>query len=249
MTKPILYVESLSNSKRLAFDFCYSAMMGAEQAGIAVRSVPYSDDIPLTPTNILVGSVEFCCKWLNRAGIITPTAVDINLFPHHANRITYIKHISEIDEYPIFIKPYETIKAFTGFVATDKMSKQLWSEMYDGLVCTQPVLDIVSEYRVYVTNHKLLDIKHYGGDPLAFPFQSRIKSCLQRAREVLTHHSYTLDIGVLSNGSTILVEVNDGWACGNYGLPPDQYYQFVKNRWLQLTGIRTKMDYIHDYGY
>ena len=42
---------------------------------------------------------------------------------------------------------------------------------------------------------------------------------------------------IKENGDTFLIEVNDGWAIGNYGLSPDRYYSFVKNRWLQLTGI------------
>jgi hypothetical protein len=38
MKKPILYVEHLpTDRKRLAFDFCYSAKMGAEQLGIDVK--------------------------------------------------------------------------------------------------------------------------------------------------------------------------------------------------------------------
>jgi hypothetical protein len=34
-----------------------------------------------------------------------------------------------------------------------------------------------------------------------------------------------------------LIEINDGWAIGNYGLNPIDYFSFVKTRWLQITGV------------
>jgi hypothetical protein len=46
-----------------------------------------------------------------------------------------------------------------------------------------------------------------------------------------------MDFGVLEDGSTVLVECNDGWSIGNYGLCHLKYYQMLKDRWLQITGI------------
>jgi hypothetical protein len=48
---------------------------------------------------------------------------------------------------------------------------------------------------------------------------------------------YTLDIGIDDKGINYLIEINDGWAIGNYGLNPIDYFSFVKARWLQITGI------------
>jgi len=46
-----------------------------------------------------------------------------------------------------------------------------------------------------------------------------------------------LDIGIDEKGTNYLIEINDGWAIGNYGLNPVDYFSFVKTRWLQITGI------------
>jgi hypothetical protein len=46
----------------------------------------------------------------------------------------------------------------------------------------------------------------------------------------------TLDIGVLSDGRTVLVEVNDAWAIGLYSkaLDSKEYLQFLWKRWQTI---------------
>lgn len=246
MKKPILYVEHLpTDKKRLAFDFCYSAKMGAEQLGIDVKVFEDSDEVPGHPTNILVGSVEMLTKWLNTNGFTVPKSIPVGMFGQFYGRPVHIRSMSNayelVEQGPIFVKPDKEIKAFTGFVATSTTMLEVFSQNYQGDVQVQPVLDIVSEYRCYVSNNKIIGMKHYSGDPLVFPNAEFIKSC-KKAGDQLNYHSYVLDFGVLDDGKTILVEPNDGWAIGNYGLEPQKYYLFVRDRWLQMTGIRYRMD-------
>ena len=35
--------------------------------------------------------------------------------------------------------------------------------------------------------------------------------------------AYTLDVGVMEHGSTVLIEVNDMWAIGSYGMNAKDY--------------------------
>lgn len=247
MKKPILYVEHLpTDKKRLSFDFCYSAKMGAEQLGIDVKVFEDSDDVPGHPTNILVGSVEMLSKWLTSNSFNVPKAIPVGMFGRYYGRPVHIRTMNKaydlVEQGPIFVKPATEIKAFTGFVATDATMLEVFSQNYKGEVQIQPVLDIVSEYRCYVSNNKIIGMKHYSGDPLVFPNADFIRSC-KTVGDQLDYHSYVLDFGVLDNGETILVEPNDGWAIGNYGLEPQKYYLFVRDRWLQMTGIRYRMDY------
>lgn len=247
MKKPILYLEHLpTDKKRLAFDFCYSAKMGAEQLGITTKVFEDSDEVPGSPTNIIVGSVEACTKWLSTNGFRVPTSIPVGMFGRFYGRPVHNRSMSNaydlVEQGPIFVKPATEIKAFTGFVATDATMLEVFSHDYKGEVQIQPVLDIVSEYRCYVSNNKIVGMKHYSGDPLIFPNADFIKEC-KAAGDQLDYHSYVLDFGVLGSGKTILVEPNDGWAIGNYGLEPQKYYLFVRNRWLQLTGVRYRMDF------
>ena len=79
---------------------------------------------------------------------------------------------------------------------------------------------------------------------MLFPNKEFILNCIDTAKKELDYHSYTLDFGILENGKTILIEVNDAFAIGNYGLEPSDYYYFIRNRWLQITGVRHKMENI-----
>lgn len=44
-----------------------------------------------------------------------------------------------------------------------------------------------------------------------------------------------MDIGVTQDGRTLIVEINDGYALGNYGLNPLKAAIFFERRWRELT--------------
>lgn len=246
MKKPVLYVQAIHKNK-LAFDFCYSAMMGAIQSNIKVKPFKDSSEISNEPTNIIVGSVEQCVQWLEQNNYKVPGLIDVSPFEEFLGRTSIIVDIEEAkvicQDTPIFIKPATAIKAFTGFVADSPFTLQVWSHGYKGDVLVQPVIEIISEYRLYINCHTIIGMKHYRGDCLAVFDRELIEKCVDLSYKVLDNHSYTLDFGVLEDGSTVLIELNDGFAVGNYGIEPLDYYLFVRNRWLQLTGIRTRQEH------
>ncbi|RWZ87227.1 MAG: DUF4343 domain-containing protein [Hydrotalea sp. AMD] len=230
--------------------------MGAEYMDHNVKVFEDVSTIPEDPTNILVGSVESLTEWLTKNGYPVPEAVDLLQYNQFLGRpiaestmedfSEWIKTVNRewINRYPTFIKPKSSIKAFTGFVPTDTLTLQVYTHGYNGPIWMQGFVSIVSEYRCYVSNNKIIGMKHYSGDCLVYPDSQFIKNCFEHSKTILDYHSYTLDFGILENGQTILIEVNDGWAIGNYGLEPLQYYLFVRDRWLQMTGIRKKMDHM-----
>lgn len=251
MKHPVLYLEKLPGSRLLAFDFAYDAMLGAQSLGIKYKAVDSYESIPGDATNILVGSVEFCRNWLHKHGYSVPKLVDLNSIGIDLKRSCYYAIMSELYMIPkelwvpVFIKPYYEIKAFDGFVASDNNEMlQLFTNGYTGPILVQDIINYVSEYRAYITNNRLIGIKHYLGDPLIFPNPEYIKHCIESCKDVLNLHSYSIDFGIAENGQTYLIEINDGWGIGNYGIPPKDYYLFVRNRWLQITGVRKRMDII-----
>jgi hypothetical protein len=46
---------------------------------------------------------------------------------------------------------------------------------------------------------------------------------------------YALDLGVLTDGRTALVEWNDGYSLGSYGLESGLYAELIMARWCELT--------------
>jgi hypothetical protein len=205
MKKPKLYVQANTSNKVLAFDFCYDAMLGAIQAN--VKSINFTDinNVPIAATNIIVGSVEVCKQWLINGEFTIPEAPDLKIFDSYLGREHSVCDINIITTFPIFVKPYKDIKAFNGFVAYDKFDLQVFSNSYQGLVSIQTVVDIVSEYRAYICNNEVLGIKHYNGDPLIFPNAQVLRECFKLGADNIDNHSYTLDFGVLLDGSTILI--------------------------------------------
>jgi len=48
---------------------------------------------------------------------------------------------------------------------------------------------------------------------------------------------------VTTAGATLVVEVNDGYALGAYGLMPLAYAKFLSARWAQLSGTPDYADF------
>ncbi|WP_238996654.1 ATP-grasp domain-containing protein [Paenibacillus pinistramenti] len=48
-------------------------------------------------------------------------------------------------------------------------------------------------------------------------------------------NGYAVDIGLTDKGETLLIEVNDGYALGQYGLNTLDYAKLLSARWSELT--------------
>lgn len=79
-------------------------------------------------------------------------------------------------------------------------------------------------------------VSHYAGDPLRFPAANVIRSAV--AAYDNAPDGYGADCGVLEDGRTVLVELNDGYSLGHGGLPADQYARLLRARWMQLVEAR-----------
>ena len=60
------------------------------------------------------------------------------------------------------------------------------------------------------------------------------------AKEIINSYTsqpntYTIDVGITEIHQNILIEVNDGYSSGNYGLTEIQYAKFLRDGWLQYV--------------
>jgi hypothetical protein len=97
--------------------------------------------------------------------------------------------------------------------------------------CSEP-LSMISEYRVYVTRGKAVGCKHYWGDFRAQADFVTIDQAIAAYRDAPA--GYAIDFAVTSGGDTVLVEVNDGFSLGSYGLHPLLYSGLLEARWEEL---------------
>ena len=49
-------------------------------------------------------------------------------------------------------------------------------------------------------------------------------------------NGFALDFGLTKDGRTILIEVNDGYSTGNFGLVSVDYAKLLSARWAEITG-------------
>lgn len=45
-----------------------------------------------------------------------------------------------------------------------------------------------------------------------------------------------LDFGITDDGQTLLIEFNDGFSLGNYGVEPTLYAILLTARWAEING-------------
>lgn len=221
----------------IPFDnFCSDGAIGAKEHGIEkIKSFENIKDVPFDKHTIVITSVEESQEWLGRKVEV----IEDSWGKEFKKREIKYMPINQIENYPCFIKPAREIKAFTGIIVYNEKEAQLFTQDYKKFVEVQePIYDIESEYRVYVNKDRgILGVKHYLGDPYMKLEESFVNEVHLAAKKNLKENSYSLDFGIKENGENFLIEVNDGWAIGNYGLSPYDYYSFIKARWLQLTGV------------
>ncbi len=141
-----------------------------------------------------------------------------------------------------FVKPIRD-KAFTGKIISsiaDLVGCGNCTENYEVLVSES--LDILAEWRCFITYDKLVDLRPYG-------------MLLDRTRQSYLYHydgnivlkmmeifcewedrpaACSMDICYTKDGRTLLVEFNDAYALGHYGLPSIAYAKMISARWAQL---------------
>lgn len=198
------------------------------------------------PEDIIVGGIQEVRCILNKLGKEYPTLE----YPESISKPEYLgRHIwkdvlgsimTNKDKWNVFIKPVEGGKLFTGAVIKEpkdfiacvgaKETTEVW--------CSD-IVNFVSEYRCFIRYGEILDIKNYKGDYFVTPDKKVLESIIDDY--VDAPNAYTIDLGVTDKGETLLIEVNEGYSIGAYGLNSLKYAKLLATRWAELTN--TKDDY------
>jgi hypothetical protein len=199
-----------------------------------------SDDI------MAVGSVSFVKHALRQLGRTLPMHTP---YPAALDHLLYrsVKKVNTLmaakqmvaNGQRLFIKPASGWKRFTGFVA--EVDNDI---RFNGASNSKPVwvstpVKFLSEWRVYVTEGIILDIRFadHGGDRHLRPDSAVIVDAVSALTDSgLAPAGYVIDFGVLSSGETALIELNDGFSFGAYdGLPSSVYWEVTLKRWQELV--------------
>lgn len=226
-------------------DFIYITKYELENRGyeiIAVNGI----DVELSfakhhinpKTDVCIGSVELTRKFFELCGVETPTYLGYpnELKPFLGREIVETTFGELKNDFPYFVKPASCVKLFTGDTVTKPEHLQyltLYGQCIDSTkIFKSEIVDFVSEYRVFVSNGEIRGIKHYRGDFEKFIDVSVVHQMVDIYKNCPS--AFTLDVGLTSDERTLLVEVNDMWAIGSYGLDPKIYTLLCLRRMKEI---------------
>jgi hypothetical protein len=137
---------------------------------------------------------------------------------------------------PLFVKPYRRNKGFPSIALYNAEDMEAGADLPDSheVLVAEYVL-FVSEWRCFVCRGQVLEMSHYMGEMFCYPDPQVIRSAIEDFGGAAPA-GYGIDFGVLSDGRTVLVEVNDGYSLGSYGLNSMEYSELLEARWLELVG-------------
>jgi hypothetical protein len=195
--------------------------------------------VALQPTSLVVGSISDVLDALRSLGIQPPTFIDYpeELYPFLGRKVwrSRMDALTDSNEWGIFIKPAERCKKFTGRAIRYSQDLIKCGDLSDGAeeVWCSELVEFVAEWRCFVRYDRILGVHQYTGDwRLGFDPQV-VESAVAAYKS--SPAGYVIDFGLTDTGETLVVEVNDGYALGSYGLPPIYYAQLLSARWAELT--------------
>ena len=150
-----------------------------------------------------------------------------------------------------FVKPVKN-KVFTGKIinsVSDLIGCGNQSEDYEVLI-SEP-LDICAEWRCFIIYDELIDVRPYGiltnqyKNSCMYHYDENVLNSMMKAFTSWEDRpsACSMDICVTSDGKTLLVELNDAYALGCYGLPSLYYAKLISARWSQILGSEDEYNF------
>lgn len=244
MNKLIAYVLCDKEGKPYSANGAVAAQ-GFKHLGYDVRYFK-RDELHLLEMNRdtpVIAGVGTVLKALRKIGIEPPAhqTLPAVLTPFLGRRCwrTTLGEIRSEGVFPVFLKPFEDTKRFTGFVArsaadidsipTHEGDEPLAS---DYVVLAQETVNFLSEWRTFVIRGRVVGTAIHTGDPLLFPSAQIIKQTIAAYAPPLA--GYSADFGVTDDGRTLLIEINEGYSLGSGHLKANQYADLLRSRWEEM---------------
>lgn len=189
--------------------------------------------------DVVVGGMGTVRSRLEELGVL-PEPIDYpETLTTYLGRKTWTTTFGEVraglGRKPTFVKPVKG-KLFTGAVvssASDLVRLHIATPDDVLVLCSEPVR-FVQEWRCFVMRGEILDVRPYGDGWRAQFDPEVVEGAVAAYRDAPA--GYAADFGVTEDGRTLLVEVNDGYALGSYGLQRNLYAQLLSARWAELVG-------------
>lgn len=180
---------------------------------------------------LFVGCIDTMSIILSKVGFKDNYDLPTELLPYLSRDVKIMKCKDAIKETGRFIKPVKT-KKFDGVVFNDERQKSYFHGCLDEDCYVSELVDIVSEYRVYIKNNEMIYSSNYTGDFKVTPDYHYVQKLIDNMKNKPS--AFTIDVAILKNGKTELIEINDFWAIGNYGLYCEDYFTMLRDRYFEI---------------
>jgi hypothetical protein len=199
--------------------------------------------LPLERATLVVGGTVAVHLALKQLGVPIPPPLNIpEPLVGYAGRKVWATTLGEVRRQfasggqTVFVKPLAAAKEFAGLVLVNPRDLDRVQHLDDDLAvqAAEPV-PFVSEWRYFVSRGSVVGTAHYKGDCFTHPDASIVRRAV--ADHAGAPAAYGLDFGVTADGRTLLIEANDGYALGCYGLDPVIYAAMLEDRWCEVVGI------------
>ncbi len=232
----------------IASEACFAAWKGFSAKGYPLDFFEWDEltgrHLPLARDTLLVGGTVAVHKALVQLKLPVPPPLNVpeplvpfagrKLWPTTLGKIR--RQFEDGPTAPVFVKPLSSAKEFAGLVITTPSDLVRLRHLEDelGVQVAEPIA-FVSEWRYFVIRGTVIGVAHYKGDCFIHPEPMTVRNAVAAYADAPA--AYGIDFGVTADGRTLLVEVNDGFALGCYGLDPVLYADMLEARWCELAGL------------
>ncbi|HYH67273.1 MAG TPA: ATP-grasp domain-containing protein [Urbifossiella sp.] len=232
----------------IASEACYTAWRGFSHLGYPLDFFEWDDltgrCLRLDPLTLVVGGTVAVHLALRQIGAPVPPPLNLpEPLLGFAGRKVWETTLGAVRQVfrsgpaaPVFIKPLAETKSFAGSVVAGEDELARLQHLADdlGVQAAEPVA-FVSEWRYFVHRGAVAGLAHYSGDWSVVPDGGTVRRAV--AAYSPAPAAYSLGFGVTADGGTRLVEANDAFALGPYGLDAVVYARMLEDRWLELVGV------------
>jgi hypothetical protein len=256
----IVYAKVRSNGEYHSHNIAH-AVFGFMEMGFEIKKYEKIEEIYnlVTDVDIVLDYIDQCLTIFNKFGVRPELPNYPECLKSYLGREIWTDTIDSINSSPnkwgIFVKPVKE-KAFTGKVINSPADLVGCGSCYENyeVLCSK-ALDIKREWRAFIYYDNIIDIRPYKGDWHVqydadvidnalkdfVKWENRPVACsLDFAVASIEKILQTIDseAGVFQKSvflpSTILLEANDAYALGCYGLHHIDYAKMISARWSQL---------------
>ncbi|RYX83202.1 DUF4343 domain-containing protein [bacterium] len=222
----------------------FTAWQGLEAMGYETHfcSPEEAEDLPLDADTPLIAGIPPTWRALRKLGVevdalpAIPNGLEafagrqFGECPLHEIRVRIAQ-----EGPPVFIKPRTAdAKLFNGHVVARFRDLIQTAHIPDETtVWWSDALELRGEFRAFVLRGELVGLRHYFGDFRCHLDFARLDSALSQWQN--RPIACSMDWALTQSGETILVEVNDAYSLGCYGLAPHLYAPMLAERWRQIV--------------